>query len=869
VVAGSTHSFGSLLRRYRRAAELTQEELARRAGFNPNYISMLERGVRPPNQVALDRLAEVLGLGPVEHAALESAVDGSPGSAPSSPFGHLLREFRRAAQLTQEQLAERVNVSARTIGDLERSARTVPRPDTVELLIEALDLSAEQRLALEAVAGRSLDSAPGNERSRFIVPVVPTPLLGRAREEVEAVRFLRREGCRLLTLTGTGGVGKTRLAYQVAATVEGDYEDGVVIVPLAPLRDHALILSTIAAVLGLREGGRRSLDQIIGSYLRERQLLLLLDNFEHVLAAAPVVADLLATCSGLTVFVTSRAPLRLRGEQELEVLPFDLPDFEGSPDPDLESFPAVALFVQRAQAIKPEFRVTQDNVTSIATICRKVDGLPLAIELAAGWMRVMPPEGLLDRMEPQLQLLTEGSRDLPERQQTMRKTIAWSYDLLSEGHRRLFRRLSVFAGGCTLEAAEVVCREDEGREIEVLKGLNTLVDHSLVVASAGDQPRFSLLETIREYGQEQLAARGEADGLRQGHALYYLRLAELAASELSGPRQADWLSRLRAESDNFRAALAWWLDSDSRWPLAAEHATRLATALWRFWYEQGHWTEGRGWLMPSLAAGEDVAAPVRARALSTAGMAAFFQGEYAESDILLTESLALFRMLGSKHGVASALTYLGYLAAGEMDVSRTRQLLDEASQLLPDLTHPSVIAYLVSFLGMGHANLGDSERAIAFLEGSASAFQDLGDSRGTRQCLALLGLLRLSVGDLPPAGTAFQESLQLSSQSRDVLVVYFCLLGLAGVAAPARHLRRAAIIWGAADRLRHTHGLHLSPFVRTAINYDGALATAREQLGEAAFGAAWEEGWTMQLHQAIDAALEVSDAVLRGETVSR
>jgi non-specific serine/threonine protein kinase len=318
---------------------------------------------------------------------------------------------------------------------------------------------------------------------------------------------------------------------------------------------------------------------------------------------------------------------------------------------------------------------------------------------------------------------------------------------------------------------------------------------------------------------------------------------------------------LRAETDNFRTALAWWLYPETGGTPSAEQATRLATALWRFWYEQGHWTEGREWLMRALAAGEEVTTPVRARALNTAGMAALFQGEYEESGALLTESLELFRNLGSKHGVASALTYLGYMAAGEMDASRTRQLLDEASLLLPHLTHPSVTAYLVSFLGVGHASLGDSESAIGFLEEGTALFRKLEDSRGTRQCLTMLGITLLEVGDLPRARATFRESIQLSRRSRDVLVLYFCLLGLAGSANLGKQLHRAARLWGAADRLRQVHGLHLNLHARTAIHYDDAVAGAHEQLGEAIFAAVWEEGMTMRLNQAIDYALEETDAL--------
>jgi predicted ATPase/class 3 adenylate cyclase len=420
---------------------------------------------------------------------------------------------------------------------------------------------------------KTLEGYPNN------LPWQPTPLLGRERELGEVADLLHREDVHLLTLTGPGGVGKTRLALQVAADILEWFPDGAFFVELAPLTDPALLTSTVASVLGVREEGGRPVVEVLTAFLRDRQLLLALDNFEHLLPAAPVVSDLLRTCPGVKILATSRAPLHLRGEREYPVPALALPD-PSRPEPvtQLIQYQAIRLFVERAQAAKPAFALTDENAAAVAEICRRLDGLPLALELAAARVKLLPPQALLERLDERLKLLTGGARDAPARQRTLRDAIAWSHDLLSPHDQTLFRRLAVFAGGCTLEAVEAVGNADG--ELDTLEGMASLIDESLLrqIDGPGDEPRFAMLETIREYGLERLEVSGESGTVQERHATYFASVAEALRPHLYGPDQGRTIRQLEAEQGNLRAALAW----------AVEHADaaiglRLTANLRKFW----------------------------------------------------------------------------------------------------------------------------------------------------------------------------------------------------------------------------------------------------------------------------------------------
>jgi len=499
-------------------------------------------------------------------------------SASPSTFGALLKRYRQSAGLSQELLAERAHLSIRGISDLERGVRRLPRRDTLALLATALTLSPSDQRAFEAAA-LGLACVPATPDPRSNLPSLPTSLIGRADELAGALARLRSEDVRLLTLTGAGGVGKTRLAQAVGWALLPDFSDGVWQIELASIRETHLVIAAIAGVIGVEQTSGASLLEGLIVYLREARTLLVLDNFEHLLDAAPIVAILLQSCPLIRLLITSRAPLHLRGEHELLVRPFAVPDADRLPTLDEGARnPAIALFLQRARAVRSDFSLTAANAATVAAICRRVDGLPLALELAAAWVKFLPPAALLARLEQPLPLLTGGARDLPERHQTLRGTVAWSYDLLSHREKALFRRLAVFVGGCTVAAVESMCRAGDGMGEALLGWLASLLDKNLLVqlqttSGEEDEPRFGMLETVRDFGLECLAAVGELRRSRERHAAYFQAMAKTAEHALTGPQGHLVLARLDREQDNLRAAREFergvGLDDDFELRLAA------------------------------------------------------------------------------------------------------------------------------------------------------------------------------------------------------------------------------------------------------------------------------------------------------------
>ncbi|HLF26920.1 MAG TPA: tetratricopeptide repeat protein [Anaerolineae bacterium] len=736
--------------------------------------------------------------------------------------------------------------------------------------------------------------ATGPQRPNNL-PVPRNPLVDREWETTSALDLLLRQDVALLTLTGAGGTGKSRLALHLALELLEHFEDGAFLVRLSPLNDPDLVVAAIAQTLDVRETPGASLLDSLKAYLHDRRLLLLLDNFEHVIAAAPLVGELLEACPRLKFIVTSRAPLHIRAERELPVPPLALPDRHLSPDAEnLSQYAAVKLFIQRAQALKADFAVTNDNAPAVAEICHRLDGLPLGIELAAARVKLLSPQALLARLEHRLEVLTSGTRDLPARQQTLRSAIAWSYDLLDQKARTLFHRLSVFVGGWTLEAAEAVCNAGGDLGFEVMDELEALVDNSLLTQAIGSdgERRYGMLATIREYALERLMQSGEADTLRRRHADFLLQLAETAAPHLTSGRREPWLAALEIELDNLRAALAWSKSGASD----AELGLRLAGALDWFWFFRGHLSEGRAWLEEIVTrprhAGRTAS---KARVLGGAGGLAWAQGDYAAARTRLEESLAIGRDIGAsgKPVLAQSLMFLGFVnvnqghaeaaralhteslalsrAAGDRwlqaltlsnlgdallmsgDAASARSRYEESLALFEGLEDPWGRAIVLYALGSMALAQGDHAAARAFFEESTSLSRSLGDRWSIARGLLGAASAALSAGDVRPARDLFRESLSLEHEIGNLAGVVMSLAGLACAAATQKDLDRTAQLAGAVDVLGKTVGSRLWHSLRPI--YEGQMAAARAQSDTSTWMTQYTIGQALTLEQAVAYAL--------------